>query len=293
MIENLVFYNHWQNGDIHVSREFVRFFVDNVKAKNYIYVNHKSPELLKDITKLKVESAGIEYLDNDSPFMWNLHTRTLCLNTWYGVSPVFKNTASCTIDTLYHLFNGHLNKIFNTTINPLKLNDFIPTADYSYFKIENIKEYLENNERKKVLICNGSVVSKQSKNFSFNNIVDQIAKTRPDVDFIMTEKFICNAKNVLFTDDIILKNGSDLNEISYLSIHCDSIIGRSSGPYIYSMVKENLLDSNKTFLCFSDDESIAWWSNDRTMFDCKTVWSNDYSENNIANKILESIKESK
>tara|TARA_E500000331_G_C17235397_1_gene704541 strand:+ start:1074 stop:1955 length:882 start_codon:yes stop_codon:yes gene_type:complete len=293
MIENLVFYNHWQNGDIHVSREFIKFFVNSIQAKNYIYLNHKSPELLKDIPQIQVKKDGLMYLDNDSPFMWNLHTRTLCLNTWYGVSPVFKDTASCTIDTLYHLFNSHLNKIFNTSINPLKLNNFIPTVDYSYFQTEGIKKYLLSNKKKKVLVCNGAVVSKQAKNFSFNDIINSIANDYPSVDFIMTEKFVCNVNNVLFTDDLIAKDGNDLNEISYLSLHCDSIVGRSSGPYIYSMVKENLLNPAKTFICFSDDESIAWWSENRSMFKCKTIWSNDYTSQNIINKIVESIQEQK
>ncbi len=291
MIENLVFYNHWQNGDIHVSREFVKFFTESIDAKNYYYLHHKSEELLKDIPKLQIKSEGLIYLDNDSPYMWNLHTRTLCLNTWYGVSPVFKDTASCTLDTLYSLFNLHLQKIFNSTINPLMLNNFIPSIDYSYYDQDNVNDYVKNNNKKKILVCNGAVVSKQAKNFSFNVLIERVAKIFKNVDFIMTEKFFCHEPNILFTDDIIDKNGNDLNEISYLSTFCDIIIGRSSGPYIYSMVKDNLMNPNKTFLCFSDDESIAWWSDDRSMFKCRTVWSNDYSENGIVAKIVEQIKE--
>ena len=49
MIENLVFYNHWQNGDVHVSRAFIDFCIKNIKAKNYLYIHPKSKELLKDI----------------------------------------------------------------------------------------------------------------------------------------------------------------------------------------------------------------------------------------------------
>ena len=291
MIENLVFYNHWQNGDIHVSREFVKLMVNAIKAKNYLYLNHKSPELLKDIPKLKVESDGLLYLDNDSPFMWNLHTRTLCLNTWYGVSPMFKTTASCTIDTLYHLFNGHINKVMNVTLNPSKLRDFVPTVDYSYFDLSGIENYLATSNRKKILICNGAVVSKQAQNFSLSSLVTKMAVKQPNVDFIMTEKFHSVLDNIKFTDDIINKRGNDLNEISYLSIFCNSIIGRSSGPYIYSMVKENLFNPEKTFICFSDDEEIAYWSDDRELFDCKIIWSNDYSENNITEKIVSSLGE--
>jgi len=291
MIENLVFYNHWQNGDIHVSREFVKLIVKSIKANNYLYLTHKSPELLKDIPEINVENVGIEYLDNDSPFMWNLHTRTLCLNTWYGVSPNFKNTASCTIDTLFSLFSAHIKKTLNVTLNPMKIKEFVPSVNYGYFDISNINDYVENNRRKKVLVCNGAVVSKQAKNFSFNNIITKMALDFQNVDFIMTEKFHCSVDNIKFTDSIIQKSGNDLNEISYLSTFCDLIVGRSSGPYIYAMVKENLFNPNKTFLCFSDDEEIAYWSNDREMFDCKTVWSNDYSEDNVAAKIIEQIKE--
>ena len=68
MIENSVFYNHWQNGDIHVSREFIKFFVNSIQAKNYIYLNHKSPELLKDIPQIQVKKDGLMYLDNDFLF---------------------------------------------------------------------------------------------------------------------------------------------------------------------------------------------------------------------------------
>ena len=291
MIENLVFYNHWQNGDIHVSREFIKLMMKAVNAKNYMYLNHKSPELLKDIPNLEVISNGLIYLDNDSPMMWNLHTRTLCLNTWYGVSPVFKNTASCTIDTLYHLFNSHIKKITNISLNPTMIKSFIPSVDYSYFDLSNIKNYLDNSRQKKALICNGHVVSKQAKNFSFNELILRIATEFPNIDFIMTEKFYSELDNIKFTDDIIAKDGSDLNEISYLSTFCNSIIGRSSGPYIYAMVKENLFDQNKTFVCFSDDEEIAYWSDDREMFDCKIIWSNDYSEKNIIKKIAHSLGE--
>lgn len=289
MIENIVFYNHWQNGDIHVSREFVKLIVNSVQAKNYLYLTHKSPELLKDIPKLKVESAGIEYLDNDSPFMWNLHTRTLCFNTWYGVSPTFKNTSSCTIDTLFELFSAHIKKTLNLTLNPLKIKEYVPTVDYDYFEVSNIDDYIRKSQNKKVLVCNGDVVSKQSQNFSFNNIITKIALRFPNVDFIMTEKFNCSVNNIKFTDSIIQKEGNDLNEISYLSTFCDLVVGRSSGPYIYAMVKENLFNPNKTFLCFSDDEEIAYWSDDREMFDCKTVWSNDYSEDSIISKITEQL----
>ena len=290
MIKNLVFYNHWQNGDIHVSREFIKLIMNNIKAENYVYVHNKSKELLKDIPNLKISNEGIEYLDNDSPRMWNLHTRTLCLNTWYGVSRSFKDTSSCTIDTLFDLFSDHIKYITNNGyIDPSNIRKLVPKVDYEKYDIDNIMSYIENSKSKKVLICNGAVVSKQAKNFSFNNIVEEIAIRYKNIDFLMTEKFKTSIDNIKFTSDIISKNNTDLNEIGYLSTFCDVIIGRSSGPYIYSMVEENLFDAKKTFLCFSDDQEIANWSNDKELFSCKTMWSNDYQKEKIIEKIIESI----
>ena len=213
MIKNLVFYNHWQNGDIHVSREFIKLIINNVKAENYIYVHNKSKELLKDIPNLKISNECIEYLDNDSPRMWNLHTRTLCLNTWYGVSSSFKDTSSCTINTLFDLFNDHIKYITNTGyIDPSNIRKLVPKVDYSKHYIKNIEEYVKRSNSKKILICNGSVVSKQSKNFSFENIVEEIAMSYPSVDFILTEKFKTIIKNIKFTSPIsgksIIKNKS-------------------------------------------------------------------------------------
>lgn len=290
MIKNLVFYNHWQNGDIHVSRAFIKLIIDNIQAENYIYVHNKSEELLKDISNLKICKEGINYLDNDSPRMWNLHTRTLCLNTWYGVSCSFKDTSTCTIDTLFDLFNDHVKSITNGGYIDVKnLKNLVPKVDYSKYDIKNIKDYVKASKSKKILVCNGDVVSKQSKNFSFNNVIQEISINYPNVDFILTEKFKTNIKNIKFTSDIIGKNNTDLNEIGFLSTFCDVIVGRSSGPYIYSMVEENLFDKKKTFLCFSDDEEIAYWSDDKTLFSCKTMWSNDYRKENIIEKIIESM----
>jgi hypothetical protein len=60
---------------------------------------------------------------------------------------------------------------------------------------------------------------------------------------------------VKYTGDIIKVENSDLNEISYLSTFCDIIVGRSSGPFTFSNVKENIFDGNKAFLCFGEKET--------------------------------------
>ena len=290
MIENLVFYNHWQNGDVHVSRGFIDYCIKNIKAQNYLYIHPKSEELLKDIPQLHHQNYGLFFLDNDSPHMWNLHKRTLCLNTWYGVSPAFKDTGSCTLNTLFDLFALHFKTFFDHNLHSQSsLLDFVPTIDYSKFSIGKIEEFCSLNKRKKILVCNGNVVSKQSSNFKFENILEEVIISHPNIDFIFTAKNDFSYGNVYFTDNLIQKKGCDLNEISFLSLDCDIIIGRSSGPYIYSYVKENLMNQNKTFICFNDHKEIADWVSPSNYFKCDVRWSNKYDSSSMQKIIKNTI----
>ena len=80
----------------------------------------------------------------------------------------------------------------------------------------------------------------------------------------------------------------DLNEISYLSNYCDLIVGKNSGPFVYTLTKENFKNSNITFISFNkvEDDSLFWNLNSS----CKYVWSNNYNENNIIRIIENNIK---
>jgi hypothetical protein len=82
-------------------------------------------------------------------------------------------------------------------------------------------------------------------------IICDLAAKYQDTAFICTYTFACDLPNVYFTDLIQERIGSDLNEISYLSTYCDAIVGRNSGPFLFTNTKENL--ASKTFLAFSRD----------------------------------------
>jgi hypothetical protein len=79
------------------------------------------------------------------------------------------------------------------------------------------------------------------------------AEMYPDTDFICTNKFDTDGnKNIKFTSDIIgeVADG-DLLEISYLSSHCNIIIGKNSGPYVFCETYDNYMDTNKSFISFN------------------------------------------
>ena len=134
------------------------------------------------------------------------------------------------------------------------VEDVFPTIDYEKFEIGLVKKWIKNNSgRKMVLIDNGKVLSNQSVNFSFANIITALSIKHKDKLFIL-----CHRENkmfpdnVFYTDDIIGKNGCDLNEISYLSGFCEVIVGRASGAFTFRLTRENLFERNVKILCFSN-----------------------------------------
>ena len=137
------------------------------------------------------------------------------------------------------------------------------------------------NYRKTVLISNGFVHSSQSQNFNFENIINHLSNEYNDILFFITENINTNNPNVVFTGDLtnILP---DLLHISYISTKSDVIIGRASGPFCFSQIKENLLDINKTFICFSYRyHDGKYYDNQKSKF----LWSGDFSFDNIINTI--------
>jgi hypothetical protein len=164
------------------------------------------------------------------------------------------------------------------------IENYIPSIDYTKFNLKSFNEDKLKN-KKNVLFCNNFVNSRQSENFSFSEIINNLGEKFKDINFIITnyESGIIIKENVFYTTDIITGfNNFDLNEISYLSTKCDVIIGRSSGPYSFSIVKENILNSKKKFVCFTNVINDAWFLGDIV----DLTWSNNYSHSSMINLII-------
>ena len=155
---------------------------------------------------------------------------------------------------MYEKVYAAINDIYKTN---LKLDEdqkkYFPFTDYSKFDLSRVNKFLSDNNSKKILFCNGPALSDQCLyNGDMSSIIVDLAKEYTNLSFIATHKFGCSESNVFFTDDIIAANDCDLNEIAYISEHCDLIVGRSSGPLSFSCDRNNINDSKKTFLCFGD-----------------------------------------
>ena len=120
---------------------------------------------------------------------------------------------------------------------------------------------------------------------SFNNYIIEISKKLPNYLFILTEPINFYSENII-TTNLITNTLPDLVHIGHISKYCDVIIGRSSGPYCFSQIYDNLEDENKVFCAFCHNKEEGIFYQDAK---CKYIWTNDYSEMNIIDKLNKSI----
>ena len=252
---NVIFYNGFHNGDVHLSRTFVKYIVDYCfknNAKCY-YIHNNKHSLIKDIDNLNIIIKYPNLSNNELAFIKN---NDLYINTWYAAGNHYYHTIyECSFNCYYHLFNDVLIKFFGFDLSYFSSNkeDFFPDIDFKKYNTLNIDSWISNNKNYKVLLCNCDTLSGQSNNFDFNPIIERLSDKYKDIDWIITDlnKYKINKNNVFYSEDIIQNKGDDLNENGYLSCFCDYLIGRCSGAYSFFYNKNNFFKSNKNILSFS------------------------------------------
>ncbi len=289
-IKNIVFFNHFHNGDVHVSRGFLKFIIDKFPQFNYFYTHKNDSNLTKDL--------NLTFLPNDIKnntiiqeelMSYKKVDDTIYINTWY-CSGHRKFFQECTFISLYNLFGFYFQEIFGININDFDEQTFLPSIDFSKCLTEHIDEFFNKKNNPCILISNGNTLSGQSFNFDFNPLILQLSKTFPEHNFLLSNKMgnIVNESNVFYTEDIIKSSENDLNENSYISLKCNIIIGRDSGTYTFCYIKENILNPDKTFLSFSYNNIITNWYEKRTAKILHSRNMNSYQD--IFNVIASVIK---
>jgi hypothetical protein len=259
MVKKVIFFNHWHNGDIHVSRGIVRKIINKVYAQDpsisFVYSHKNDPNLLMDIPNLKFDPHALNRVGVADNLV--VIDDAVYINTWYARNNfLYVNQYGITIDALYHSFSDTCNAFWGFTLDDISTNvsDFFPVIDYSCYDTANANNWLRQNSLKKVLVENGNAMSSQATNFPMAPIIGSLANKHKDKIFILSKRENMNLpSNVIYTSDIIRKQkGSDLNEISFLSTHCNMIIGRASGVFSFTLTKENLFIRDTKFLCFTN-----------------------------------------
>ena len=273
---NIYFYNNYHNGDVFLSREFVRDIKRKIGEEHY-YIHNNDFSILKDfdIKQIKIDTPGdnssVTYKEND-----------IFINTWIGQNNAKYLKYGCSMKSFYLLYSEIFEKL---NINIEKINFYTPTVDFNLIDKFSIDKFVM--PQKSLLVCNNVVLSGQSPNFDFDLIIDYLSNIFNDFLFIMTNDTKLSKLNVISADSIIGNKINNLLEISYLSTKCDIIMGRPSGPYIFTLIKDNIINSNKIFIGFSYCEGDTIVIQETKS---KSYWFNNFNEEFIKTTIKSLIQ---
>jgi hypothetical protein len=232
-------------------------------ADNYYYAineDRTNKNVIKDLNVNIIKFDNSIHVEN---VLYKIDNDNLYINTWIGCYlGLYKKEIICDLNNLHEMFKIIYDKI---NIKIENIDFYIPDIDYKNVQKKDIDDFcIKNKDIKKVLISNGDVSSNQANNVNMNYLINNLSNVYKNYIFILTDDSNRLVEdNIFYTKDIINLNDCDLLEISYLSTKCDIIIGRSSGPYTYCMVKENFKNKNKKFIgiCHSEREAI-WFKSE-------------------------------
>jgi hypothetical protein len=329
MIKRIVFFNGHQNGDVANSRGVVEYITKHLGENYEYYFLTLRTELGKSgaITfgeNIIIHNPIVQGLLPFMPQGWNpdiktahergeiyfMYEDTIFLNVWMGACTWFKEhrpeKGGITRKSLQHQIYECI-EVIKQVIDvdipyPTEIESLSPrtTSPKNKNLVDAFTPTLKNTFQKSILICNGPVMSDQTPQFSFGEILKDIIYNSPDTAFLFTDKNFNNtAYNCFFTDDLFpIPN---LSEIDYLSKDINIIVSRMSGPGIITMNRENYLDNSKTLISFTTDPNIAFealGSDEEIELEswgieggAKLIWSRDMNPESITNIIKQAIDE--
>lgn len=295
-LERVVFFNCTHNGDLHLSREFVRHLAATIDARRFDYAHFSRPKTLRDLTGIGYRSlydlhdaVPVEVRDTCNchvalPYLLDRVSGTLFINTWIGQQwgrYLLRGPSGArdqvTLEGNHRMYSDLIRTLGLGPPLDRDLRRYVPTIDSTAFDVGGVVAHLSKaRPGLKVLVANSDVRSRQIDNFDFSPVILSLAGRFPEVTFYVTAREPFGPAspphgNLVFTEDVIGATGGDLNEISFLSRSCDIIVGRESGPFEFCKVRENLFDPRKTFVCFTRNRVGAFWYTGPT--EARRVWS--------------------
>lgn len=254
---NYHLYNNFHNGDIFFSRPIIKMLQTSFPTDNFFFHHKCTKGILKDLDNI-LELDLNEYCNMQEKIkIYN--NSDVYINTWYGQNNLefFNRGGGTTLTTVYLILN-YIKQNLNLNFNVEESVEIYPSINYKKLNL-NLSP-IENDYRFKILICNDDSKSGQSHNTELDYMIGILTQNYNDATFYVTKKINLKKNNLIFTDDLF-PNRPNLLEISNLSRFCNFIIGRSSGPYSYSMCKENILDPSKSFLSLTNIPITGIWDN--------------------------------
>ena len=274
MIKTICFFNHWHNGDVFAGKGYMQDLIRQVRyLRPDMRFQHAQVNSLKTMRDLPCEHLRIEDLPpqiTDTVPVLDIGT-TLYVNTWVGVygASIFPEGQEHANYVSLNKMWMHIHFLFKELlgielVQTLNVAEYIATTDWAYYDLSPAERWLGQHENV-AIICNGKVHSTQSRLGAMQTIVRELSRDFPDINWVCTSKIDIdefeNKHNVFFTDDIFagVEDG-DINEIAFLSTRAFLIVGKNSGPFMFTHLQENLLDPNKIFVSLShrSSDSYCW-----------------------------------
>lgn len=278
------FYNGYHNGDIHYSRGFVSHAIDRVKAHrddvDFYYHHLRHPSLLQDINLESSDHFAKIALSPQFASMQAFALQemkdSLFVNMWVGNGNSSGHKwmdlgSGCTFMSNAYMWQHALACIYEWAEideETFGMDDpprsLLPRVDYDRYDLENARSHLQEAEasyRKKVFISNGNVLSGQSINHSFDDLIKNLANENKDVIFYHSNPAdLPEMQNVVWTPNVIkCDTGCDLNENGYLASECDIILGRASGSFCFAGTENVFMDESKTMISSAHNREEAFW----------------------------------
>lgn len=297
-MKNILFYNLWHNGDVFSGRGYIRTIINSLPETKFGYYHKNNPKVVMDLVTTKFKPDLTKWQVEQLNFHKIFETeKTIYINTWVGTYfhqhavrmqdfpnvivnlPDEGHANYLSLHKMYTFICNYLNQNHSCNIqltdNPI---DYVPKIDWStQYDVEPANDFVVRNKGKDLhLFCNGKVRSNQSAIGNMSDIIQALAQQTPDDVFICTETFNTSLPNIFFTNDIF-SIPNDLNEIAYLSTFCNTIVGKNSGPFMFTHIQDNINNDSKVFVAFSNHVSDCYPYHMKKL-PCKYIHSNTPSE---------------
>lgn len=252
-VNTVVFFNHYENGDSFINREYVKDIIKHYPNASFFYSHKKHPSLFKDlpVTQLPLTALAPD-INQNIVIGYNNVDCTLYVNCWVGchmttgILPVGRHA---NFMLLYRAWSPILTAL---RVHCHDWEEYHPSVNYDVFDMADANKYLDKVKTKPlVLICNGNVASNQSSMGEMTTTLSLLAAEFPDHEFLATYKVNVDLPNITYTDDIFGSHEGNLHHIAYISKRAKIIVGKNSGPFSFCHTKDNMNDPRKTFICFS------------------------------------------
>lgn len=260
-MKSVCFYNHWHNGDCFHAKGWIQSIMQQHPECGYVSSHSNHPSILADLCE-HLDLKELPPLPQSQRIVEQ--GNVIFVNTWCGAygSETFRpgeiHANWLSLHKQFKIVANYLNQHngMNIVFSDNVL-DYIPTTDWDYYHTEAADSFLAQHLEPKHLLCNGLVRSTQSNIGDMKSIVETLAEQYAGHAWICTKKFETSKSNIYFTDDIFNLE-SDINEIVYLSTKCKTIVGKNSGPFMFTHIRENIMDQAKTFVSLSHRYSDSY-----------------------------------